>query len=227
MRIFIHSADTSLIRGALESGYVYGVTTNPTILRREGLSARQVPALVHQTIGWGAEEIHLHVYSDTVQEIIKEARELSSLDAKSVVVRIPATPAGYAAASRLSSQNVRVALTAVYTLRQALLADSVGASYITVFLRRMNDAGMDGIGQIAQIQQLLVAQKSFVTLMAASMRESVETVDKLGMLGIGACAIPPSMLEEILVSPETARSTAIFRQDAEAIASHDEHIGGD
>jgi transaldolase len=227
MQIFIHSADTSLIYDALRSGYVYGVTTNPTVLRRQGISVRQVTGLVHQVVGWGAEEIHLHVYADTLDEMMSEARELSALDAKSVVVRLPATQAGYGAARRLSKQNVRVSLTSVYTVRQAMLAQSVGADYITVFLKRMNEAGIDGMSQIAQMQQVLTAQQSPVKLMAASMREAVQTVEKLGMLGVGACAIPPSMVDEMLVSEETERSVALFRQDAEALLMESEHVGGD
>jgi transaldolase len=108
-----------------------------------------------------------------------------------------------------------------------MLGQSVGADYITVFLKRMNEAGMDGMSQIAQMQQVLTAQQSSVKLMAASMREAVGTVEKLGMLGVGACAIPPSMVDEMLVSEETQRSVALFRQDAEALLMESEHVGGD
>lgn len=226
MRIFVHSTDTSIIYNGLSSGYVYGITMNPTIMQRGNISARQLPGLVQQMVGWGANEVHLQVYSDTISEILNDARELSVIDNKRVVVRIPATRNGFAAAAQLTRQNVRVSLTAVYTLRQAMLAHNVGADYVSVFLRRMNDAGTNGLARITEMKQLLTVQQSTTMIMAASMREPVDIVEKLGMLGIQAATITPSILEDMLVSPETEQATEEFRRDAETVLNMTEEIGG-
>lgn len=226
MRIFVHSADSNLLRQALESGYIYGVTTNPTVLRRAGVMPRQVATLVQQTAEWGAHEIHLHTYSEEVGDSVREGRELAAFDPQRVVIRLPATSEGYAAARQLGAEGIRVSLSAVYTLRQVLLAQSVGASYVSVFLKRMNDAGMDGMTQIAQMQQLLVAQRADVTVMAASMREPVSTLEKIGMLGVGAATLAPGLLNELLDSPATAQAVSVFREDAAALLTLAE-VGGE
>jgi transaldolase len=227
MRIFVHSVDTGVIQKALNSGFVYGITINPTILRRLNVSARQVPAIVQQAATWGAQEIHLQVYAGDTAEIVNEGKELAALDRKRVVVRIPATAEGYTSARVLTDQGVRVSMTAVYNLRQALLAHNVGAESATVFLRRMNDAGIDGLNQIAQMQRMLHAQQSTVTIMAASIREPVEVVEKLAMMGVEAATLSVAMLDELLESPATAQAVRTFREDAEAVLSMSAEIGGD
>jgi len=151
MRIYIDSADITEIREALATGFVYGVTTNPTLLRRANLQADQVSRLAHDAIAAGAREIHLQTYSESAEEMAREGRVLVNLDPERVVAKIPATAAGYSAASRLITSGVRVTLTAVYTVRQAILAQAVGASYIAVYLGRMRDAGLDSLGVVGQM----------------------------------------------------------------------------
>jgi transaldolase len=225
MQIFVHSADTGVIHKALNSGFVYGITTNPTILRRTHMSARQIPALVQQAAGWGAQEIHLQVYDEHAAEMVREGKELASMDTKRVVVRIPATPEGYTAARELTMQGIRVSITAVYNLRQALLAGSVGAESVAVFLRRMNDAGIDGLNQISQMQHMLTAQKLPVSIMVASIREPVEVIEKLAIMGVEAATLSVSVLDEMLDSPATAQAVKTFREDAEAILSQSAEVG--
>jgi transaldolase len=142
-----------------------------------------------------------------------------------VVVRIPATPDGYKAAAQLTAQGVNVSMTAVYNLRQALLAEGVGASSVAVYLRRMQDAGIDGMTQISQMQRMLTVQQSSVGLMAASIREPVEVVEKLAMLGVKSATLAASVLDDLLVSPATAEAARIFREDAEFIHSHSAEVG--
>jgi transaldolase len=225
MRIFINSADTSELHTALTSGYVYGVTTNPTILRQASVSARQVPALTQQMIDWGAREVHLQTYAETAPNITSEGRMLAAIHSERIVVRVPATPAGFSAARHLVDQGIRVAMTAVYTLRQALLAESVGASYVTVYLGRMRDTGLDGLTQITQMQQLLTAQRAQVRMMVGSIRE-VSQVESLAMQGLSAVTVPGFVLEDLVESPATASAAEGFRADAEAILDQPGSIGG-
>jgi transaldolase len=216
MRIFVDSADRQLLREALGYGYVYGVTTNPTLLRRANLRVSELAALVQHVLDDGAREVHLQVYGSDQQQMVREAETLLAIAPDQVVIKIPATAAGYAAAAQLTARGIRVTLTAIYTLRQALLAQSIGATYIAVYLGRMRDDGLDPFAIIAQMQSLIMAQASPVKILAASIREPAE-VEILGALGVGAVTIAPPVLAQLLLSPATERAATTFGEDAHAI----------
>jgi len=216
MNILIDSAIIGEIERALGTGFVAGVTTNPTLLRRAGVRAAAVPELVRQAIAAGARQIHLQVYAADVAGMLAEALQLAEIDPARVVVKIPATPAGYSAAQRLARGGARVTLTAVYTLRQALLAQSVGANYIAIYLGRMRDAGLDAMALASQMQALLNAQAAPVTILAASIRDPDELV-ALGQAGIGAATLPAAIIDRLLESEATARAAETFGADARAL----------
>lgn len=225
MRIFINSADTSVVQSALRSGFVYGVTTNPTILRQAGVYIRQIPSIVQQMIDWGAREVHLQTYSETASEIVTEGRMLAAIDSERIVVRVPATPAGYTAAGQLTTHGIQVELVAVYTLRQVLAAEGVGASYVAVYLGRMHDTGVDELKKIGEMKQLLAAQHSQIKILAGSVRDVLQ-VETLGMQGIPAVTIPATIIDQLLESPATAAAAASFRADAETIRDQMGGLGG-
>jgi transaldolase len=216
MRIYIDSADQAAIREALASGYVYGVTTNPTILRRAGVRAGEVPNLVRAAVAAGARELHLQTYAADTAEILREARALVALDPDRVTAKIPATPAGYAAAAQLAAAGVRVTLTAVYTVRQAVLAGSVGAQYIAVYLGRMRDSGMDALGVVEAMQRALDVQRLPVAILAASIRDPAE-IDALAALGVATATLPATVLRQLPDSPATTAAADAFAEDARAI----------
>jgi transaldolase len=216
MRIFVDSGDSTVIRAALASGYVYGVTTNPSILRRAGVRAAGVPALARTAVAAGAQELHLQTYAEDTAGMVRDARALVALDPARVVVKIPATPPGYAAAAQLAAQDVRVTLTAVYTVRQAILAGSAGARYIAVYLGRMRDAGLDALGLVGQMQRALAVQHLPTVILAASVRDPVE-VEDLALLSVATVTLPPAVLDQLLQSPATAAAAATFSEDARAI----------
>lgn len=216
MRVFVDSADADAVSAALRYGYVYGVTTNPTLLRRANIRADRLPDLVRQFVAGGAQEVHLQVYSADQEQMIQEARMLREIAPRQIVIKIPATPAGYAAATHLTQHGVRVTLTAVYTVRQALLAQSVGASYVAVYVGRMRDAGLDALATVAQMQAMLGAQQSSTHILAASIRDPLE-IEALGSLGVGAATIAPPVLAQLLDSPLTDQAAATFGDDARAI----------
>jgi transaldolase len=215
LRIYIDSADIGEIKEALAAGYVYGVTTNPTLLRRAGVRATQVPDLAREILALGAREIHLQTYAGESEEIVAEGTELANLS-ELVVVKIPATPQGYAAASRLAGQGLRVTMTAVYTMRQALLAHAVGAHYIAVYLGRMRDQGLDALQLVGQMQRTLNVQGSRMEILAASVR-APEEVEALAELGIATATLPLKVLLQLPESEATSAAAATFLEDAKAI----------
>lgn len=216
MQILVDSAALDAIGAALATGFVAGVTTNPTLLRRAGVRAAAVPELARQAIAAGAGELHLQVYAADAAGMLREGRELANLAPGRVFVKLPATPAGYEAAARLAREHVPVTLTAVYTLRQALLSQSVGARYIAVYVGRMGDAGLDALGLVGQMQATLRAQGAAVTILAASIRDP-EEVAALGALGVGAATLAPPVLAGLLASEHTARAAEAFAADARAL----------
>jgi transaldolase len=216
VRIYIDSADMGEVRKALATGYVYGVTTNPTLLRRANVRVGAVAELAWQVIEWGAKELHLQTYSDDADAIVREGTELAALDAERVVVKIPAVPSGYAGASRLASQGIRVTMTAVYTLPQVVLADAAGAHYVAVYLGRMRDSGVDAPGLVGQMQRTLNIQNSKVEILAASVR-SAEDVAALAELGVATATLPWKVLSSLTASDATATAASTFLDDARAI----------
>jgi transaldolase len=148
--------------------------------------------------------------------MVREGRALAEVDPQRVVVKIPATPAGYAAAAQLAAKQVRVTLTAVYTVRQAVLAASVGAAYVAVYVGRMRDAGFDALALVAGMQHTLDAQHAPVAILAASIRDAAE-IESLAAAGVATVTLPPPVLGQLLDSPLTAAAAAAFRADAGAI----------
>jgi transaldolase len=129
------------------------------------------------------------------------------------------------AAAQLTAQGIRVSITAVYNLRQALLAENVGASSVAVYLRRMHEAGIDGLAQLGHMQRMLGIQRSSVELMGASIREPVEIVEKLAMLGIKSATLAASVLDDLLHSPATAEAARTFREDGDFIINQSAEVG--
>jgi len=216
VNIFIDSADIQTIEQALKSGYVYGVTTNPTLLQRASVRSQQVPSLAKQIIELGASELHLQVYSEDTSQMFQDAARLVEIDPKRVVVKIPATPAGFAATAQLASQGVRVTLTAVYTVAQAILAQSVGARYIAVYLGRMRDDGLDALALVGQMQRTLNAQRASVEILVASVRSPAE-VEAVAELQVAAVTLPLAVLQQLPESPGTMAAVAAFSDASKSL----------
>ena len=217
MRVLVDSADLAAIRDALGTGFVAGVTTNPTLLRRAGVSAAGVADLARSILAAGADELHLQATADDVGGLVAEAQRLVALDPARVRIKLVATPDGYRAARILAGEHVGVTLTGVYTVRQALVADSVGARSIAVYLGRLRDAGQDPLALVASMQAVIEAQSSNVEILAASIRDPGELVD-LALLGVASATVAPPVLHRMLESDATAAAAAAFAEDAEAIA---------
>ncbi len=216
MRIYIDSAVMGDIEAALETGYVYGVTTNPTLLQRAGVRAAEVPAFAERVLDLGAQELHLQVYAEDAAHMVSEGRELFELGPGLIAVKVPATAEGFKAAAQLSREGVTVTLTAVYTVAQTVLAQSVEARYIAVYLGRMPDAGMDEVDLVGRMQQMFKAQKAQVDILAASIRAPVD-VEQLAERGIAMVTMPLAVLKQLPVSPHTAVAAAAFTEAASTL----------
>lgn len=216
MRILVDSADLVAIHEALETGFVAGVTTNPTLLRRAGVSRSGVAALARAALEAGAGEVHLQAYADDTAGMVRQGLELVAIDPARIRVKLVATSAGYGAAAALAAEGVNVTLTAVYTLRQALAAQSVGARSIAIYLGRLRDGGSDPIDLAGRMQELLRAQGAGVEILAASIRDPDELAE-LALRGIASATLAPTILTRFLDSDATARDAAAFATDTQAL----------
>lgn len=211
MRLYVDTADANTITEAAATGFVFGVTTNPTLLRRAGLRRRDLTPLVRTAVSAGLHEIHLQVFSDDATAMIADARALYALEPRHVVVKIPATAAGFRAANVLR-EEMPITITAVYAVRQVVLAGVVGARYAAVYLGRLRDAGQDAAAVLHDMLAAVRAQQMDVHLLVASVR-TVEDVERLAQLGIPAVTLPPPILWGLPDADGTAQAVQGFRDD--------------
>lgn len=218
--LYLDSADLGVLKGVLPHPLVYGVTTNPTLMRRVGLTYADLPRFVEAVQALGAKALHLQVPCSTAEETVREGRKLAALGPPGVVlVKIPATREGLSGAAALVAEGIPVTMTAVYRPEQALWSQMVGASYAAPYLGRLEDGGQDGLALIGRMQGLLERYSGATPtrLLVASVR-SREAVLGLLTLGVGAITLPPTLLTELLDDPDTDRASAAFLEDARSLA---------
>ncbi len=213
MRLYVDSADVTAIRQVFNTGYVSGVTTNPTLLRRAGLQRADIPSLVRAAVEAGAGEIHLQVLSPGSQAMLDDGLWLHGLDPAHVLVKVPATNDGFGVGARLAAQGIGVTCTAVYAVRQLILAASAGARYAAVYLGRMRDAGQDALETIGGMMTVIRAQQMTARLLVASVR-TPEDVEALAALGVPCATLPPELLLTLPRVGATLEAARAFEEDA-------------
>src|SRR5574337_741532 len=164
-----------------------------------------LPALVQHAVGAGLQEIHLQVLADDLEGMLSDARALHALDPAHVVVKIPATSTGFRAASIVAQEGVRLTITAVYAVRQVVLADTVGAQYAAVYFGRLRDAGSDATALLRGMLDTVRAQRLTTQLLVASVR-SADDVETLAQLGAPAVTLPPPILFALPDHTSTAQA---------------------
>jgi transaldolase len=218
MHLYIDSADLELLEEALQYPVFYGITTNPSILKREGISRSALPKLVEQVFKFGARVVQVQVWQPDSAGMISDALEfLKYGEPGSIVPKILATREGLKAAAKLASDGIPVTLTAAYALEQALWATQLGVAYLAPYLGRLEDAGHDGLGLIAKMQNTLTRNPNNKTrLLVASIR-SRRAFLALLELGVGSITVPPLLLPNLLDHADTLAAERTFMQDAKEI----------
>lgn len=205
-RLYVDSADTDRVSRLLAAGVVHGVTTNPTILERGGRTAAEIPELYARWESEGANEIFFQTWGGDTASFLRNAEGIRALGDR-VVVKVPATADGFAAASALVKDGATVLVTAVYSIAQALACASIGAHYIAPYLGRMRDAGVDGDALIARMQQMCAGSASNV--LAASLR-SADDITDLRAAGVPYFTAAPDVIEQVLFDRVSDSSAAEF-----------------
>lgn len=205
-RLYVDSADVDRVSTLLTAGVVHGVTTNPTILERGGRTAAEIPDLYARWVEEGAREVFFQTWGGDTASFLRNSEGIRALGDR-VAVKVPATRDGFAAASALVRDGATVLVTAVYSVAQALTCASIGAQYIAPYLGRMRDAGLDGDGVIARMQEM--CEGSETNVLAASLR-SPEDIIGLRIAGISYFTAAPDVIDEMLVDDVSDSSAAEF-----------------
>ena len=213
--LYLDSADLADLRTCMPHPAVHGITTNPTLLRRAGISRATLPKLLHTAIKLGAKQVQAQVHAADTDGILADAEELvREFTPGQLVVKIPATREGLRAGAELSAGGIPVTYTAVYAPEQAHFAGQLGAAYAAPYLGRLEDSGVDGLALIGQMQSLLAGTST--RLLVASIRSRAAYLALLE-LGVGSITIPPKLFTELFDHTATLNAEQGFLADAAAL----------
>ncbi|MHA1917757.1 MAG: fructose-6-phosphate aldolase [Candidatus Ranarchaeia archaeon] len=208
MRIFIDTADLEEIKKYNDIGIVDGVTTNPTLVAREG---RDFKTLIKEIAKIVDGPISAEVISLESDGMIKEARELAKIH-PNIVIKIPMTGSGLKAVKVLSKEGIRTNVTLVFSSNQALLAAKAGATYVSVFVGRLDDQGHDGMQVIEETVAILDNYDFQTELIVASVRHPIHVIQS-GIIGADIVTLPPKVIGLMLKHPKTDLGIEQFLAD--------------
>ena len=212
MRIFIDTANVEEIRKANEMGVICGVTTNPSLIAKEGRVFKEVVAEIASIVDG---PISAEVISLEVDKMVEEASELSKIH-KNVVIKIPMTAEGLKAVSILSKKGIKTNVTLIFSPSQALLAARAGASYVSPFVGRLNDISSDGNKLVKSIAAIFDIHGITAEIIAASIR-SPEDVAEAALSGAHIATIPYKVICQMIKHPLTDAGIERFLQDWEGV----------
>ncbi|MEM9091774.1 MAG: transaldolase family protein [Cyanobacteria bacterium P01_F01_bin.53] len=218
LRLYLDTADVTEWQNWLPTGLFYGVTCNPLLLERAGVtcSADTLKGLAQQGFELEAQEVHLQAWGDSSGDLLHMGQILGGIDPR-IVVKLPATQQGTTAAKTLIQDRIPVTITAVYTVHQALIAAAIGAHYAAPYLGRINDSGKDGHQEVTLMQQALNGVRSETRLLTASIRNMTD-IPRLATQGVDTFTFSPAIAQALFNVPETIAATADFERAAKAMA---------
>lgn len=204
VQLLIDHANLASIRGLLEYLPIDGVTTNPSILAREGGNPLETLRSIRRLLPDEA-VLHAQAVATTPEALVDEARALRAEFGKNFYVKIPVTRAGLEAIKVLGKEDFPLTATGVYSPLQALIAAKAGARYAAPYVNRLDNMGVDGIGVAAQIHEIFVANDVEADVLAASFKNSRQILE-LARLGIGAVTASPDVLASLVAHAATTEA---------------------
>jgi transaldolase len=209
MKFFVDTADIAEIRDLAATGLVDGVTTNPSLVAKSG---RKFLDVVKEICDVVPGPVSAEVAALDHAGMLAEGRKLAKI-AHNVVVKVPLTPDGLKTCKALRAEGTRVNVTLCFSPAQAILAAKAGASYISPFVGRLDDVGVDGMGLIGDIVQIYDSYPEFETeVLVASVRHPMHVV-AAGKLGADVVTLPPPVLRQMFNHPLTDKGLAAFLAD--------------
>ena len=215
MKIFIDTANLNEIRKAKAMGLVDGVTTNPTLLAKEGEETEKLIRKIWQEVRG---PVNVEVVGSTCEEMVKEAKTMATWGDE-IVIKIPITPEGLKTVKVLSSEGIRTNVTLLFSASQAILAAKAGATYVCPFLGRLDDISINGLELIRQIRGIYENYSDIGTrIIVASVRHPIHVIES-GMMGAEIVTIPPAIIDQMVKHPLTDKGIAQFLDDAKKIGT--------
>ena len=208
MKIFLDTADTKIIgKHFIETGLIDGITTNPSLIMKSG---KEPDFVYKQLVNLGIKDISMEVVSDTAEGMIKEANRLIEKFGDVVTIKVPCTREGLIACKDLSSFDIRVNVTLIFSASQAILSAKAGATYISPFVGRVDDQRFGGCNLIKRIREVLPYDKC--EILSASIR-SVADVEHSFAQGAEICTMPPKVFEGMYNHILTDKGLELFDID--------------
>ncbi len=208
MKFFIDTANIDEIKDAHSMGMVDGVTTNPTLIAREGRDLKTVIAEICEIVDG---PISAEVISLETDGMVAEARELAKIHAN-VVVKIPMTTDGLKAVRILSAEGIKTNVTLVFSALQALMAAKAGASFVSPFVGRLDDLAQEGMLLIEQIAEIYSNYAYDTEIIVASIRNPMHVLDA-AVIGADIATIPYGVLKKLAAHPLTDKGLQSFLDD--------------
>ncbi|HIX59957.1 MAG TPA: fructose-6-phosphate aldolase [Candidatus Blautia gallistercoris] len=214
MKFFIDTANVDEIRRANDMGIICGVTTNPSLIAKEG---RDFSEVIGEIAGIVDGPISGEVKATTTdaEGMIAEGRQIAAIH-PNMVVKIPMTEEGLKAVKVLSKEGIKTNVTLIFTANQALLAARAGATYVSPFLGRLDDISEDGVALIRTIVEMFAASGLDTEIIAASIRHPMH-VTECALAGADIATVPFGVLEKMLHHPLTDAGILKFQKDYEAV----------
>ncbi|PZU79914.1 MAG: fructose-6-phosphate aldolase [Chryseobacterium sp.] len=214
MKFFIDTANLEQIREAQDLGILDGVTTNPSLMAKEGISGKEAILKHYKDICEIVDgDISAEVLSTTYEEMIKEGEELAAIH-PNIVVKVPIIKDGIKAIKYFSQKGIRTNCTLIFSAGQALLAAKAGATYVSPFLGRLDDVSTDGLNLIQEIRTIFDNYSFETEILAASVRHAMHIINcaKIGA-DVVTCPLPPIL--SLLNHPLTASGLEQFIKDSQ------------
>jgi len=213
VKIFLDTANLNEIKKAKALGLVDGITTNPTLLAREGEKAETLIRKIAEEVKG---PVNVEVTGTTHDEMVQEAKVMATWGGE-IVIKIPINIEGLKVTKTLSSEGIRTNVTLVFSASQALLAAKAGATYVCPFLGRLDDISYNGLELIRQIRGIYQNYDEIKTkIVVASVRHPIHVIES-GLMGAEIVTIPPAVLEQMAKHPLTEKGIAQFLEDAKKI----------
>lgn len=214
MRFFVDTANVEEIRKANDMGIICGVTTNPSLIAREGRDFKQV---IEEIVSIVDGPVSGEVKATTVdaEGMIREGREIGNIH-PNMVVKIPMTVEGLKAVKVLHGEGIHTNVTLVFTAAQALLAARAGATYVSPFVGRLDDISMPGIDLIREISEIFAIHDIGTEIIAASIRHPIHVID-CARAGAHIATVPYKVLEQMTKHPLTDAGIEKFKKDYMAV----------
>lgn len=211
MKFFIDTANVEEIKKANDMGIICGVTTNPSLIAKEGRDFKEVIKEITSIVD-GAISGEVKATTEKAEDIIEEAREIAKIH-KNMVVKIPMTEEGLKAVKVLSSEGIKTNVTLIFSSTQALLAARAGATYVSPFLGRLDDIATPGTDLIRTISDIFNEYDIKTEIICASIRNPIHIIE-CALAGADIATVPYKVIEQCIKHPLTDAGIEKFKADS-------------